>query len=287
LPSSSNRLIVSSLVVLLTAVISGAAPTMRPHARRGALPVDSDRREEEDESCASFTATLREEAIAEWTLLVEEPFTDSLAAGTLENRLLIRYLVQDHAFLDAFTSLLASMVAVAELPDRAEGAAFLALVTSTENTYFERAFEALGVSKAMRAAPLEPETRAFEALMRRAAGTRKLHAMLAVLVVAEWSYLSWADRVVPAMAPGLAFYHREWIDLHTGDYFRSVVQYLRDLLDRLAAFELSAEERDEAREYFMATVAAERDFWAMVHRGGERPPPGPSSSSSREQQPSF
>ena len=81
-----------------------------------------------------------------WEAVVNHRFTDELAAGTIDNAVLARYLIQDHRFLDSFVVLLSSMVAAAPtLADRVPGCQFLALITGRENTYFERSFVALGV----------------------------------------------------------------------------------------------------------------------------------------------
>ena len=134
--------------------------------------------------------------------------------------------------MDAFMVLLASMVAHApSLVDRVPGAKFLGLIAGDENSYFLRSFDALGLSEAEINAPPAPVTKRFDALMRNAAGSGKLHEMLAVLVVAEWSYLTWGEAAKPVA--GLSWLHLEWIDLHRGDYFASVIAYLRGQLDKL------------------------------------------------------
>lgn len=219
---------------------------------------------------STFTDSLRDEVAADWQSITNDPFTDELAAGTLPNATLATYLIQDHRFLDSFTVLLASMIAAApSLEDRIPGAKFLAGILCKENTYFERSFAALNVSAEQRSSTADaPETTAFITLMRKAASSAKLHVMLAVLIVAEWSYLTWAERVRPA--ENLAFYHQEWIDLHRGDYFNTVVSYLRGLLDRLADASLSASELEEARAAFRATVQAEKGFWAMAWRDSQQ-----------------
>lgn len=74
-------------------------------------------------------------------------------------------------------------------------------------------------------------TEGFQAVMRVAAASGSLAEMLAVLVVAEWSYMSWGERVLPKAVAG-PFYFREWVELHSGEYFGSVVGYLRGLLDQ-------------------------------------------------------
>ena len=215
-------------------------------------------------SAATTTEWLRDEAGAKWTAITTDPFCDDLAAGVLPNATLARYLTQDHQFLDAFLVLLASAVARApSLADRLPGARFLGLIAGEENTYFERSFDALGLSAAERSPPPRAATKAFIDLMTAAARSGEYHSMLAVLVVAEWSYSTWGESVAPA--PDLAFYHQEWIDLHRGEAFRGVVAYLRGQLD---ALDLSAAETAVARLYFLAAVDCERDFWAMAR--GER-----------------
>jgi len=68
-------------------------------------------------------------------------------------------------------------------------------VSAEENTYFLRAFEALGVTETRRAAdPDTQPTTGFKAIMREAADTRGYVPALSVLVVAEWLYLDWASR---------------------------------------------------------------------------------------------
>ena len=145
-----------------------------------------------------FTDELRALAGAKWDAVVHHKFANELAAGTITDGVLARYLIQDHRFLDAFVVLLASMVAAApSLGDRIPGCQFLALITGRENTYFERSFEALGVDEAARAnAPNAPPTAAFDLLMRDAAKT-SYPEMLAVLVVAEWR---WAQLAAGAAA---------------------------------------------------------------------------------------
>ena len=54
------------------------------------------------EAPATTTEWLRAEAGADWTAITTDPFVEELAAGTLDNATLTRYLVQDHKFVDGF-----------------------------------------------------------------------------------------------------------------------------------------------------------------------------------------
>lgn len=211
-----------------------------------------------------FSAELRAAHADTWRAVVEHPFTDAIGRGDIDPGAMRRYLIQDHRFIDHFVRLLAAAVAAAPtLPDRIPGCQFLALVTGPENTYFERSFEALDVSDADRAGiPDAPVTAAFKALMDRARESGSYVRMLSVLVVAEWSYLDWATRVA-AGAADKPFWCTEWIDLHTGDGFESVVAYLRGQLDG-AAGGVSDAERAAAAEDFAEAVRLELAFFDMA-----------------------
>lgn len=208
---------------------------------------------------------LRQAAEPDWTAAVTHRFVRELGAGTLDHTVMRRYLVQDYQFLDAFVALLGAAIhAAPALPQRLPLGRFLGMVVSEENTYFQRSFDALEVPAAERSAPmLAAPTGGFQALMREAASSGRYGAMLAVLTVAEWVYLSWA---VPLAGrdPGW-FVFREWIELHSGAGFEAWVGFLRDELD--AAHEAAdAAERAEIAALFRRAVALERAFFDAAYQ---------------------
>ncbi|KAJ1636594.1 hypothetical protein T492DRAFT_835146 [Pavlovales sp. CCMP2436] len=229
-----------------------------------------------------FSEWLRAQTADQWERVVSHRFASELAAGSLANATLRSYLVQDHRFVNEFTMLLAAMLSlVPTLDDRVQGAQFLALVTSKENTYFVRSLEALGVSpESASAVPDSPITTRFKALMRSTARGGSLANMLAVLLVCEWSYETWGERAMAERAPGLAFWHGEgrllnpptptphypyqWIDLHAGAYFNSVIAYLRGLLDREGAV-LDEVARREVVRVWAEAVGCEEDFFDAAY----------------------
>jgi len=220
-----------------------------------------------------FTDELRIKAGDQWDRVIHHRFTKELAkAGTGEHgtsdgiddnyvfkqKILKPYLIQDHRFLDSFVVLLASIIAcVPTLQDRIPGCQFLALITGSENNYFERSFTKLGVTNEERSIDKTPNadvTTRFCTLMRDVAKYGHLEEMLAVIVVCEWSYLSWATIVLQedderekqqqqqqqqqggneklSRINRDDFMTYEWITLHSGTEFESVVNYFRELLDR-------------------------------------------------------
>jgi thiaminase (transcriptional activator TenA) len=132
------------------------------------------------------------------------------------------------------------------------------MVSSEENTYFLRAFEALGVTEDRRAAdPDTQPTTGFQAIMREAAETRSYAAALSVLVVAEWLYFDWASRA-PKPLPA-NFVQAEWITLHDNLDFRSFVDFLRAELDWVGPAQA-----DLCRDFLRRAVALELSFFAAA-----------------------
>mmetsp|Transcript_5812 Transcript_5812/g.16305 ORF Transcript_5812/g.16305 Transcript_5812/m.16305 type:complete len:231 (+) Transcript_5812:219-911(+) len=218
----------------------------------------------------SFCDELQAAAGDQWERVVGHKFTQELAAGTIDRHAVLkRYLIQDYRFLDAFLVLLGSIVANArELQDRIPACQFLAVVTSAENTYFERCFEKLGVVKAGADEPDAPCTVGFCDLMRDVAQNGTLAEMLSVITVCEWTYLTWANRVLAADA-GVNredFVTYEWVDLHSGPEFEGVVAYFKGLLDKEGRL-ISDEEKERCKARFLLAMQLEEDFFDMAYEG--------------------
>ena len=99
--------------------------------------------------------------------------------------------------------------------------------------------------------------------MRDVAETGNLGEMLAVIVVCEWSYWSWGTRVLPVTNRD-DYVTYEWVDLHSGDYFTSVVEYLRGLLDAEGKL-IDSKSREAVQKRFFEAVQCEEDFFDFVY----------------------
>lgn len=211
------------------------------------------------------TEFLRDQNLEDWQAATRHAFCAELADGSLPLEKMRTYLAQDYQFIDNFFRLAASAIHHApSLPDRLPLAQFMGVLAGPENTYFQRSFEALDVPGSERSNPqLEAPTKAFQDLMLKAAKSGNYGAMVAVLCVAEWTYLEWATPFANYKAD-LPFYFSEWIDLHVGDYFESVVEHLRSQVD--SAFDDANEEgRAVIAEYFSQAVQLERAFFDMSY----------------------
>ena len=212
------------------------------------------------------TEKLRDYCQDDWNAVVQHEFCKQLAAGTLPAQRMRDYLVQDYKFVDTFVRLIASAIATAPgLADSVPAAQFLALITGKENTYFLRSFEALGVSDQGGSIAAGPATAGFNDLMKEAIASGKYERMLAVICVAEWSYLSWATPFNPP-DQDLPFWLSEWITLHAGPDFEAVVEYFRTQLDRYWD-SLNETARSEVKSIFCRAVALERQFFDEAMAG--------------------
>lgn len=214
-----------------------------------------------------FAEQLRQSCMADWNACVQHRFVDEIFAGTLDDAVLRRYLVQDYQFINRFVALLGAAIASADqFAPRVTLSQFAAMITSDENTYFLRSFDTLGVPASERLAPqLTPQTQAFQQLMHEAAQSLKYANCIAVLAVAEGLYLDWADQPAKQALPlPPRFEHAEWITLHANDFFRGFVAWLRSELDRVGPT-LSDAARAEATSYFQRAVQLERQFFDHVY----------------------
>jgi len=207
-----------------------------------------------------YSEQLLQSCAGQWQAAVGHRFVRELLAGQVDDRVMAAYLVQDHRFIDAFLGLLGAAIASADrFESRLRLGRFTGLISGEENTYFLRAFEALGVDQAGRDDPPDhPATAGFKALMREATATRSYAVALAVLNVAEGLYLDWA-RQATAPLPS-SFVHAEWITLHDNPGFAAFVGFLREELDRVGPGEDL-----RVREFFQRAVALELAFFDAAY----------------------
>ena len=209
-----------------------------------------------------FTDALRLANESTWSKAVDHRFVRELFDGSVADAVMAGYLVQDHRFIDSFLILLGGAIATADsFEARLRFGHFAGMVSGEENTYFLRAFDALGVTEAQRRAiPDSAPMEGFAALMREAAATRDYTAVLAVLTVAEWLYQDWAVRA-PRPLPS-NFVHADWVTLHDNPSFNDFVAFLRAELDRVGPSSGAT-----AHDFFGRAVKLELAFFAAAYEG--------------------
>ena len=201
---------------------------------------------------------------AAWDAAVGHRFTVELGEDVLPDEVYRRYLIQDYAFIETLVAMVGYAVAKAPgMAAKSRLSAFLAAVTSDENTYFQRSFDALGVSETERTRPaLAQVSKDLLAAMGDAGETGGYEDIIATLLPAEWIYLSWAR--TQAAKPVKRFYLKEWIDLHANPDFEDFVMWLKGELDATGP-RLSPERQGDVAARFGRMVALEVAFFDAAY----------------------
>lgn len=214
---------------------------------------------------AVSTEWLRRENIEAWRAATTHKFVQELADDRIDDSVFRRYLVQDFVFVETLVELVA--YSIAKAPDMAAKrrlSGFLYAVTGDETNYFELALSAVGAAEAFRSPPpLNEITQELRSLMIETASSGSYADILAILVPAEWIYLTWASSARAAGKRPKRFYLDDWIELHAIPAFASFVDWCRGELDRQLAEDGAVRER--VAELFAETVRLEVKFFDAAY----------------------
>lgn len=215
-----------------------------------------------------FSEVLRAAAGPGWDRAARHPFVDRLGDGALDLAAWRRYLIDDYAFVDSLAAVLGHAIAAAPgMRPKAKLAGFLAALTSAENDFFLRSFDALGVAEAdWRNARMGGVMQGFADHMAEAVATAGYPGALAALLPAEWIYLDWGTWIADARPRPEAFYFAEWIDLHALPDFVAFVGWLQRETDRIGAA-ADAATRADMQRIFLRMVELEGDFFDWTLKG--------------------
>ncbi|MBO9427228.1 TenA family protein [Labrenzia sp. R4_1] len=216
---------------------------------------------------ARFTDWLTARAEPHWSAATGHAFTKAIGDGTTPDDAYARYLIEDYTFITDLASTLGYLVAKApSMRSKARLSGFLALLTSEENNYFLRSFDALGVPAATyETAAQGPVTRAFADLLLTSSGKGTYAEGLACLLCAEWCYLTWGLREAQKPRPQ-HFYLAEWIDLHAVEGFESFVNWIREEMDAVGSA-LGAAEQERLAVIFTRMSMLETAFFDAAWTG--------------------
>jgi thiaminase/transcriptional activator TenA len=213
---------------------------------------------------ARFSDWLKDRAEPDWNAAVGHRLTVELAEDTIDDAVYRRYLIQDYAFIETLVGVVG--FAVGRAPSMAQKmvfAGFLAVLTGEENDYFQRSFDALGVSDADRQAPaIGTVTKALFEIMLEAA-EEGYAEVLAVFLPAEWIYLTWAQAQSEKRPD--RFYLCEWIDLHVLPEFEEFVLWLRDEIDAIGPT-LSTDRQERLAVLFSDMAFLEVGFFEAAYK---------------------
>lgn len=213
---------------------------------------------------AELSERLRAAADEIWRAQHEHPFVRGIGDGTLDLDRFRFWLRQDYVFLIEYARLLA--LTVARSPDLDTMTRFAALLHETlhEEMALHRSYSAeLGiVTRDLARERPAPATRGYADFLLRTAALGDFPDLLAALLPCMWGFNEIGLALAERGAPDHRGYAR-WIELYSSPEFTTLVEWLRDLTDRLGAG-LPPSDEERLREIFLTSSRHELAFWEMA-----------------------
>ena len=200
-----------------------------------------------------------------WLEATNHKFTNELKNDTLKDHIYKKYIVQDYIFIKSLVTLIGKAIALApNLNSKVKWSAFAYAITSDENNYFIRSFEALNITKEEREkTKLLPSINNFSKLMQEVADIGTYEEILAVILAAEWIYYTWASDAKKPYPK--RFYLSEWITLHNNSSFKNTVTWIKEELD-FTTYKLTLSEQYKVAILFSKIVSLEVSFFDACYK---------------------
>ena len=207
-----------------------------------------------------FSEYLRNSSGKLWNEATNHKFTNELKNDKLEDHIFKIYIIQDYIFIETLVTLIGKAVYLSpNMNSKIKWANFLYAITSDENNYFQRSFDALDISKEERTnTKLFLTISDFSKLMLEVANTGTYEEILAVILAAEWVYYTWASNAKKPYPK--RFYLSEWITLHNNSSFKDTVAWIKKELD-ITSQKLTISEQNKVANLFVKIVRLEVSFF--------------------------
>ncbi len=212
-----------------------------------------------------YSELIIKEAGLFWDKATDHLFIKEMVNGTLNKKIFANYLIQDYAFIDVFLKLISYTIAYSETTEQKNKlATFLKMITSSEDDYFIRSFNALDI-KEVEFNPKKVQfcksIEGFRKAIEEAIESQSYERCLIILFCAEAVYCEWACNYSDKTPE--QFYFNEWILLHNNDYFKEFIAWLRQEVDNLEL--LNKEDKDTLSKKFKHICKLELSFFDEVY----------------------
>jgi thiaminase/transcriptional activator TenA len=212
---------------------------------------------------ASFSAEAAEAALPMYKQILRMEFIDEMLAGTLDERIMAKYLVQDSIYLKQYSKVLAMVAARADDPHIVQTMALAShtalVVEGSLHSTFLKDFGAEG-----QAADAEPSPACFaytNYLLAQAHSKSLPVAMASILPcyviyndVGRHILAQWKDK---GESVRTSHPYRKWIEMYGGEDFNAATAQACKICDQLAA----AATEDTRQEMMHAYLQASRLEW--------------------------
>jgi len=200
-----------------------------------------------------------------WNKATNHKFTNELKDDKLEDHIFKIYIIQDYIFIETLVTLIGKAVYLSpNMNSKIKWANFLYAITSDENNYFQRSFDALDISKEERTnTKLFLTISDFSKLMHEVANTGTYEEILAVILAAEWVYYTWASNAKKPYPK--RFYLSEWITLHNNSSFKGTLAWIKRELD-ITSQKLTISEQHKVANLFIKILRLEVSFFDACYK---------------------
>jgi len=218
----------------------------------------------------NFAAECWESIASIYGAIIEHPFIQGLADGTLARESFEFYAVQDALYLREFARSLAITAARAPrdewiimFSEHAAGA------LKVERTLHESFFKDFGLTPAaVSSTALAPANLAYTSYLIAVAYGAPFHEAIAALLPCYWIYWEVGKYLEGKGSPNPLY--KRWIATYASAEFGALVTAVIEAADQTAA-QLRPDERERMRRHFVATSRYEWMFWEMAYRREQWP----------------
>lgn len=208
-----------------------------------------------------FSSCLRRLADPIWSAQLDHPFVRGIGDGTLEPAIFGNWLRQDYLYLIDYCRAFA--FAAARAPDLATMQAFSTLLSETLGAEMDlhRSYVAeFGISiDELERTETHPTTQGYVDFLLRTAATGDFPELVGALLPCMWGY-SWLGQELAKTTTARDERYTRWIAMYASSEFAALVDWCRDLLDRVCdGLPDNALERVERA--FLTSSRYELAFW--------------------------
>jgi thiaminase/transcriptional activator TenA len=224
-----------------------------------------------------FSDHLRQLGAELWQAQLDHPFIQGIADGSLSEERFGVWLRQDYAYLLQYVRV--ASVGVTRAPDEATMKAFAETAHRVLGMELDlhRGYAAeFGITtEELEREEMSPATQAYVDHLMRTGLIGEIAELPAALLPCIWGY-SWIGEELDKRPPSPEPRYAKWIELYGSERFRDVVEWCRELADRLAD-EGGPRTRERAERAFLVSSRCELACWnsAWARIGAEGSPAEP------------
>ncbi len=204
-----------------------------------------------------FSDDIRAANVVVWDAMQAHRFVREIEADQLSLEDFKAYLIYECDFVETAMLIFGHMLVKAPgLPERRWLAGVLQALAVDQIGYFERTFEALGITPADRARPMPETVLAFRNGMLAIAQDGSYLEGVVIMLAAEWMYATWCSRAARSAITNPEL--KGWVGLHAAPEFLAQAEWLRVQVD--AAGGQGAEARQRLSAIFGRALELEIAF---------------------------